>query len=282
MKLAVSNIAWNDADEPAALPLLRQHGVTAIEVAPTRLWPDWTGATTAAARAARARLAGEGFEVPSFQAILFGKPDLSLFGDTVAFTDHVLDVADLAAEFGARVLVYGAPTSRDRSALSADAAFARAVEVFRRIGAECAALGVTFCIEPNPPAYGCNFITTSSEGLALVQAVDSPGFALHLDAAGMVLAGEEPASAILTSRSSLRHFHASEPHLAPIVPATVDHAHIGRILRRIGYDGWVAIEMRRTDDSIAALVRAVDHVRACYRDRLRVTAPAASAIEAVA
>jgi len=282
MKLAVSNIAWSDDEEAAVFALLRQRGVTAIEVAPTRLWPCWTGATTAAARAARARLADEGFEVPSFQAILFGKPDLNLFRDPVAFGDHLRRVADLAAEFGAHALVLGAPRNRDRGSLSAAAAFAKATDFFRAMGAECAARDTVLCLEPNPPAYGCNFITTSAEGLALVRAVASPGFALHLDAAGMVLADDDPAAAILMSRSALRHFHISEPHLAPIVPATIDHARIGRTLRRSGYDGWVAIEMRRTDDSIAALARAVDQARACYRDRLRIRAPTAAAIEAVA
>src|SRR5262245_32307461 len=137
------------------------------------------------------------------------------------------------------------------------------------------------CIEPNPPAYGCNFVTNSSEGLALVRAVDAPGFGLHLDAAGMVLAGEDPLAAIVAARSYLHHFHASEPQLAPLVPAGIDHARIGRTLRRVGYDGWVAVEMRRADDAVGALARAVDHARACYRDRLRL-APTSRTFEAVA
>jgi len=281
MRLAVSNIAWNDADEPTVFTLLRQRGVTGIEVAPTRLWPDWSGATPAAARAAHARYADEGFDVPSFQAILFGKPDLSLFGDALAFVDHISRVADLAAEFGARRLVYGAPKSRDRGALSEAEAVARAVEVFHLAAAACTARNTMLCIEPNPPAYGCNFVTNSSEGLALVRAVDAPGFGLHLDTAGMVMAGEDPLAALIAARSHLHHIHASEPQLAPLAPASIDHARIGRTLRRIGYDGWVAVEMRRADDAVPALARAVDHARACYRDRLRLTRSEAS-FEAVA
>src|SRR5215813_6381028 len=281
MRLAVSNIAWNDADEPTVFTLLRQHGVTGIEVAPTRLWPDWSGATPAAARAARTRFADAGFEVPSFQAILFGKPELGLFADPLAFVDHISRVADLAAELGAHRLVYGAPKSRDRGSLSEAAAVTRAVDVFRLAAAACAARDTMLCIEPNPPAYGCNFVTNSSEGLALVRAVDAPGFGLHLDAAGMVMAGEDPLAALVAARSHLHHVHASEPHLAPLAPASIDHARIGRTLRRIGYDGWVAVEMRRADDAVPALARAVDHARACYRDRLRLTRSEAS-FEAVA
>lgn len=79
MRLAVSNIAWQPADQAAILPLLRDRGVTGIEVAPTKLWPDWQGATPAAAAAYRERLADQGFAVPALQAILFGKPDCTLF-----------------------------------------------------------------------------------------------------------------------------------------------------------------------------------------------------------
>lgn len=282
MRLAVSNIAWLDTDEPVILSLLRHHGISGIEVAPTRFWPDWSGATPSAARAIRRRLADEAFEVPSLQAIFFAKPDLSLFGDRTTFVDHVRRVADLATELGARILVFGAPKNRDRGALGPDVAFGRAVEVLHRCGADCAARGVKLCIEPNPPAYGCNFVNQSHEGLKLVHAVDSPGFGLHLDSGGLTLAGEDLALAITDAGRSLAHFHVSEPNLAPIVPASVDHAMVGRTLRQIGYDGWCAIEMRRADDPVAALSRSIEHARHCYRGRLRLTAPAAASLEAVA
>ncbi len=282
MRLAVSNIAWSDADEPAVLTLLRQRGITGIEVAPTRLWPEWAGATPPAARAMRKRLADEGFEVPSLQAIFFAKPELNLFGDDGAFVDHVRHVADLAVAFGARILVFGAPKNRDRGTLSPETAFERAVATLRRVGADCAACSIKLCIEPNPPAYGCNFVTDSREGMALVRAVDSPGFGLHLDTAGMRLANEDPARAIVETREQLAHFHVSEPHLAPIVPASIDHEGIARVLRRIGHAGWVAIEMRRPADPVASLARSIDHVRHCYRGHLRIAAPDTASIEAVA
>lgn len=282
MKLAVSNIAWNDADEPVVLSLLRHHGIFGIEAAPTRFWPDWSGATPKAARAARRRLADEAFEVPSLQAIFYAKPDCQLFGERRAFIDHVRHVADLAAELGARILVFGAPKNRDPGALTPDIAFGQAVEVLRQCGTDCAARGVKLCIEPNPQAYGCNFVTDSRSGLALVRAVDSPGFGLHLDTGGLTLAREDPAIAIAEARGALAHLHVSEPSLAPIVPASIDHAAVGGTLRKVGYDGWCAIEMRRTANPVADLVRSIEYVRHCYRGRLRLAAPATASLEAVA
>ena len=282
MKLAVSNIAWDDADEPAVLSLLRHQGICGIEVAPTRFWPDWSGATPSAARAARRRLADEAFEVPSLQAIFYARPECQLFGDRSAFIDHVRRVADLAAEMGAKVLVFGAPKNRDPGTLTPDIAFTQAVEVLRQCGADCAARGVKLCIEPNPQAYGCNFVTDSRAGLALVRAVGSPGFGLHLDTGGLKLAGQNSALAVAEVRGDLAHLHVSEPGLAPILPASIDHAAVGGALRRTGYDGWCAIEMRRTTNPVADLTRSIEHARHCYRDRLRLATPAAASMEAVA
>lgn len=282
MKLAVSNIAWDDIDEPVVLSLLRHRGIYGIEVAPTRLWPDWTGATPKAARAARRRLADEAFEVPSLQAIFYAKPDCQLFGDRGAFIDHVRHVADLAAELGARILVFGAPKNRDPGALTPDVAFSRAVDVLRQCGTDCAARGVALCIEPNPQAYGCGFVTDSRSGLALVRAVDSPGFGLHLDTGGLTLAKEDPAAAIAEVRGALAHLHISEPNLAPIVPASVDHAAVGGTLRKISFEGWCVIEMRRTANPVADLARSIEHARHCYRGRLRLATPVTASMEAVA
>lgn len=40
MKLAVSNIAWSGSEDEAALDMLLEEGIRAIEIAPTRIWPN--------------------------------------------------------------------------------------------------------------------------------------------------------------------------------------------------------------------------------------------------
>ena len=246
MRLAISNIGWATApDDPAVLALLRTHGVAGIDVAPTRLWPGWEGATVASARGWRRRLADAGFVVPAVQSLLYQRPDLTLFDGSAgreALIAHLAFVAELVAALGATTLVFGSPGIR---APGPDVdAFPVAVEAFGRIGARCAELGVCLCIEPNPPAYGCSFVTTAREGRALVAAVDSPGFGLHLDAAGCHLAGEDPAGAVRDSVGVLRHMHASEPQLGHFGAPVVDHAAVGAALRAGGYARWLSVELR--------------------------------------
>lgn len=246
MRLAFSNIGLADPCDPGALAALRAAGIEGIEVAPTKLWPGWDGATPDAARSHREWLATRGFEVPALQAVLFGRPELKLFGDAPsqrALVAHLVLVADVAAAFGAKVVVLGAPKNRDRGALSPNAALEIAVPLLREIGDAYSERGTCLCIEPNPPQYQCNFVTTAAEGSALVDTVASGGFGLHLDAAGMVLAGDDPIAELRRAAPNLRHFHLSEPNLGGYAPPSVDHAGMLRLLAAAGYRGWASFEV---------------------------------------
>lgn len=267
MKLAASNIAWERHDDPSILALLRHRGITGIEVAPTRVWPGWAGATPAAAAAYRRHLADEGFECPALQAVLFDRSGLALFGSPAecqALVRHLARVAELADALGAPVVVLGAPKVRDRAALAPDEAMEQAAELLREVGKVYASQGVRLCIEPNPTVYGCNFVTTSGEGAALVARCMSAGVGLHLDAAGMHLAGEEPAEAVRGLAGRFAHFHASEPQLGRFDTPVVDHAAVGQALRGACYGGWVSLEMRPQPDEAAALDAACAVLAACY------------------
>lgn len=265
--LAVSNIAWPRDLDPAAYDTLAHAGVSRIEIAPTRIWPDWRDATDAAINALARELNEAGLACVSFQSLLYGLPDLRIFGtahERQQTDAHLRRVADMAARIGAGPMVFGSPANRRRGELPAADAFTRAVDFFGPLGDYCAAAGVCLCLEANPPAYGCDFITTSTDAAALVRAVGSPGFGLHLDAACMFLAGEDVAAAIAAGRDVLRHFHASEPSLGSFAAPKGPHAAAARALAQTGWDGHVAIEMRAGEDPLAALAQAIAFVRTTY------------------
>lgn len=247
MKLAMSNIGWEQHDDPSVLAALTAHGVTGIEVAPTKVWPDWIDADAEHARAYRSWLQDQGFAIPAMQAILFGRPELSLFdtsaGGVAAMVAHITRVAELAQALGATALVYGAPKSRKRGSRSHEEALEIAGALFSRLGAICAAHDTRLCIEPNPPEYGCDFITNAADALTLVERVASPGFGLHLDAAALHMAGEELAPLLARALPWLCHYHISEPGLSGFVAAEVPHTRFLRSLGEVGYGEWLSIEV---------------------------------------
>ncbi len=268
MKLAVSNIAWPSELNAEVFPLLRAGGVGHLEIAPTKLWPGWEGATVAAARAFRRSLEAEGLSVSSLQSILFQKPELQLFGtpqDRDALFRHLLLCANLAVELGAKCLVFGAPKNRQRRELPESDAFAIAAEFFARVGAVCADRGVFVGFEANPAAYACDFATNSGTAARLVREVGSVGFQLHLDTACLYLAGEfDPLAVIQENRDILGHLHASEPHLGDFSAPVSAHAAVAKALGQIGYNGFVALEMRSGEPPLPALEQALVFLRGTY------------------
>ena len=251
MKLAVSNIAWPAEDETVAAEVLVELGIEGVEVAPTMIWSAPLEVSDSEAAHYRRLWSDRGIEIVALQALLFGRPDLTLFESREAreaTLTHLRGLLRLGRLLGARVLVFGAPKNRRVGERDRTEAEAIAVEFFRSAGAASHEQGVVLAIEPNPPAYGCDFVTTSREGLALVREVDHPGFGLHLDAAGLALAGESPAEAVATCAGAIAHFHASEPHLGPIDGDQVGHEHVAAALRRIDYSNWASVEMRSDPD----------------------------------
>lgn len=251
MKLAISNIAWKPEDDGAIAETIRAAGADAVELAPTAYWPDPLAADPDARKGVREAWARRGLPVVALQSLLFGYPELNLFDETTRpeLRRRLRGMLEVAADLGAGPLVLGSPKNRLRRGLAWRDALAVAVPFFRDLGDEATRLGVCLCIEPNPIEYGCDFVSTAAEGRELVEQVGSPGFRLHLDAAGLWLAGDDPAAEVSRSIRHLAHVHLSAPQLGPVAGASpVDYAAVVVALRGAGYQGCVSIEMRAAPD----------------------------------
>lgn len=268
MKLVVSNIAWPASADAEVADVLAAEGVAGVEVAPTKVWPNPAEATDVELDACRAFWEGRGLPVVSAQSLLFGRPELTLFDDAAnraRTLDYLTAVVRACARLGAGPLVFGSPKNRRRGALPSADAFAVAVEFFGRLADIAAREGAVVALEANPPEYGADFVTRAPEALELVRVVNRPGLRLHLDAACMTLAGDDPA-VIAAGRAELCHFHASEPMLAPLgAGSTVPHAALAGHLRAAGYAGYVSVEMREPAPfSVESLRGAVRFARSAY------------------
>jgi D-psicose/D-tagatose/L-ribulose 3-epimerase len=267
MYLAVSHIAWPQQEEASSLALLRDLGLCDIELAPLRAFGNPLVATETVVRERAAWYRKEGFRIGSFQALLFGTNGLDLFGCEEArqrMKEMLIVIGKLAGWAGAGPMVFGSPKNRLRGKLDHETAVLSAAPFFREIGDACAEAGSCLVIEANPEAYGADFCTRLSEAADLVRAVDSPGFGLHLDAGGMALSGEDFEPILREAAGLLRHVHASQPNLSSFALPNPIHTRISRVLKDIGYQGGVAIEMRAQPEGMAAVDAAVRAVREIY------------------
>lgn len=270
MKLAVSNIAWASEEEHQVADALQRVGARHVEVAPTKVFSDPT-ATSAEERQRYSQFwSDRDISIVAFQSMLFGRPELSLFGSSAErakMIEVLSKFIELAGMLGVKRLVFGSPKNRIvPGGMSAAEAEAIAVDAFTTLGAVATDNDTCFCIEPNPRAYDCNFVTTAAEGLDLVRKIAHPGFGLHLDAAGMTLAGDSVGDAVRAAEGELRHFHASAPYLGQLEDTDVDHSAAAVALNDIGYDGYVSIEMRPGEpgNAVSTVTDAVALARRYY------------------
>jgi D-psicose/D-tagatose/L-ribulose 3-epimerase len=263
MKLAVSNIAWTNEEETQVAARLRELGVKYIEVAPTKMWTDPTVIPDDELLAYKNFWQGYGIEVVAFQSMLFNRPDLKIFEseqlrtESLAYLERFIK---LAPKLGAGVMVFGSPKNRQKGKLSESEAAAIAEPLFKALGKAAQAHQTNLCIEPNPLAYDCDFLTTARQGINFVKQVNNPGFGLHLDIAAMTLAKDNVAESIKAAGAELRHFHISAPYLEQVEERDdVDYRAAASALKDIDYQAFVSIEMKpgAVGENIARVEKAV-------------------------
>lgn len=272
MKLAASNIGWAPEHLDTMLDRLPRHGVKALVIAPTMVWPEAPDVTTAQAREFRTRIEDAGLVIAGMQSLTFKLEGAALSGDPDQMrkmSEHLRRQADLAGHLGATSLIFGSPGAR--KGVNRE----EAMEVFAGVSVAAANNGAKFCIEPLA-GYDNEFVTTTVDGVKLVSdmrdAGYGDGFGLHLDSAA--ISGQPGANSIhdiLLSHAlvGIHSFDASAPDLlSPSEHPSVDHLGMGSALRIVGYEGIVSLEMRQPSGSgnpIEAYINEIDFVRELYQ-----------------
>ena len=270
MKIAISNIAWQVEEEEAIAEIMQELDIKGVEIAPTKIWKSPLTAADGEIESYRNFWQSREIQIVAMQALLYGRPDLTIFQDAQKRREtfeYISGMIQLGSKLGARVLVFGSPKNRRIDDLKLEEAGEIALSFFYDLGEVAAKHGVMFCIEPNPTAYNCNFITNSSQGLELVTKTNSEGFGLHLDAAGMTLSEEAIEPALKQSFSRLCHFHISEPYLGQVGDGKVDHQTFANTLRSLNYENWTSIEMRAQspESNRLHIIQALETATKYYR-----------------
>lgn len=268
MNIAISNIAWAPEKTADVRAIMHRLGIKGVEVAPTMVWKEPLRVSTTELGRYRRDWAEEGIEIVALQALLYGRPELTIFetrSQREKCFEHLRGMVELAACLGAGALVFGSPKNRRVGTLDTAQARTIAVDFFRRIGEVAERHDTRFCIEPNPAEYDCDFVRTAAEGCALVRDVAVPGFQLHLDAAALTLNGEDYEMAVGRCAADTAHFHVSEPFLGVVGTGATDHEQLAKALRRAGCKHWISIEQRSVGaEDLAAVEQALTYVSRVY------------------
>ncbi|MFJ2465540.1 sugar phosphate isomerase/epimerase family protein [Pseudomonas sp. NPDC087615] len=270
MRLAISNIAWDVAEDAIVAQLLQDYGIDAIDIAPSKYFPAVGQSTDLDIARVKDWWAQRGIEITGMQSLLFGTTGLNVFGDQQtqsALLQHLTDVCRVAGRLGATRLVFGSPKNRDRSGLTDQQALEAATLFFGQLGDIALANGVFICLEPNPTCYGANFMTTSAETAKVVRHTAHPAIRMQLDTGALAINGENPLTMLEDCSSLIGHIHASEPNLVPLGDGPTNHTSMSAAVRHYLPEHVVSVEMVATAGephavSIErALVKAIAHYR---------------------
>jgi D-psicose/D-tagatose/L-ribulose 3-epimerase len=179
--------------------------------------------------------AAHGIAIAGLHWLLLGPEGLHLFDPSAsAVTKPYLEaLADFCADIGGEVLVFGSPKQRhfpeqlDRS--QAEALAKEALADWARV---CHQRGLSLCLEPLT-SEETNFIVSAAEAAQLIEEIDEPGLALHLDIRAM-LSEKQPIPEIIREHAQyLHHMHVNDAGMIP--PGSGDYflrAHYGCPERR--------------------------------------------------
>jgi sugar phosphate isomerase/epimerase len=253
MKLAISNIAWEKKDDNDVWALLKQYGFTGLEIAPSRLIEvnPYHNLKRAADKAQYLK-EEYGLEIPSVQALLFGRKE-NIFKNTEerkVLMDYLKKAVSFAHAINCPVLVFGSPKNRNMMEVN-EKNWKIAQEFFTEIADEAAQKKVALCLEANPSIYGTNFVNSTPQAIEFVRKINKPGLGVNLDFGTLILNAEGlPGSADF---DLIKHIHISEPYLA-LIEAREEHQKLAVLLKKIGYGGYVSIEMRAVSENALALI----------------------------
>jgi sugar phosphate isomerase/epimerase len=270
MRLSISNIAWDPAEDEAVLALLQTHAIDAIDVAPGKYFPDPMHVSHSEIARVRRWWNDRGVELVGMQSLLFGTSGLNMFGSSQsqeAMLSRLTAVARIGAGLGATRLVFGSPRNRDRSGLTDHQALETAIRFFRRLGDVAADAGVTICLEPNPIRYGSNFMTSTEETAQVVTTVGHANVRMQLDTGAITVNAEDLDQVIGQYADLIAHVHASEPDLKTLGDGATPHRRVHDALCKHLPDRIVTIEMiaSESEPHLNSIARALQIAIAAYQ-----------------
>ena len=261
MRLSASNIAWTKEEDPALYVWLAEQGFKGLEIAPTRIFPEDPYGRIPEAKVWSAHIKEEyGLSVSSMQSIWYGRTERLFFDkeERTSLLEYTKKAIDFAAACRCENLVFGCPKNR---ALPEGSDAEIAISFFKELGDYAKQQGTAIGFEANPVIYGTNYINDTGSALALIRKVSSEGFCLNLDT-GTVIENGEDCKELQGHVSEISHVHISEPGLTPIKPREL-HTQLRELLKAEGYQGYISVEMGRTDRA-DVLFQSLEYVKSVF------------------
>ncbi|HOS16823.1 MAG TPA: sugar phosphate isomerase/epimerase family protein [Bacteroidales bacterium] len=267
MKLSISNIAWEQKYDTEMYVFLKSMGITGLEIAPSRIFPENPYEQKKKATDWKEELLNNyGLEISSMQSIWYGHTE-RIFGseEERAFLIEYTKKAILFAEaIGCKNLVFGNPKNRDTDNITKNMSVA--IDFFKQIGDFAIDHNTVVSLEANPIIYNTRFLNTTEEAFEMIRKIKSNGIRLNVDL-GTIIYNKEDIFSLTKYMNCINHVHISEPYLVPIEERKDLHNALFEIIREGDYLNYISIEMGKIDD-IDKLKKIIIYCLSLYNESI--------------
>lgn len=157
--------------------------------------------------------------------------------------DYLDALIQFCADLGGRVLIFGSPKQRSVcEGLTHEQAWDYARETFAHCAETAEDAGVCLCIEALSTRE-TDFINTVTDALRMVRDVNQAHFRTMLDVKAMCADGRPITQIIEEAGHIAIHVHANDASGRGPGAGGTDFWEIASALRKIGYDGYVSVEV---------------------------------------
>ena len=222
---------------------LSRIGYDGIEIgcAAPHAWPAYLGADRR--RELKALMEGEGLPAVSLLPAPGGGPGHNpaspLKEEREATVRHYCDVVDLAADLGAKLVLYIAGWQVFGS--TREACYDRTRDCLSQIARHAATRGVTICIEPT--AADSNLIDTPHQALELMRDCGEPNVKTMFDTFHALYRDDVSADHVRILGKDLAHIHFADVDRKAPGDGVVDWLSVLQAVKDIGFDGHLTMEI---------------------------------------
>jgi sugar phosphate isomerase/epimerase len=269
MKFAICNEIFQGWKVDDAFSYAARAGYDAVEIAPFTLSKYVTDITAVQRSDIRALAQRHGIAISGIHWVLAQTEGLHLTHPDATIRDRTSQylgaLVNFCAEVGGRFMVVGSPKQRSLlEGVSKEQACQWAATAFQRPVRRAQEVGVTICFEPLAPAE-TNFINTAAEAIAFVSLLQSPHFKIILDVKAMSSENRPVPEIIEESWPHFAYFHANDKNLKGPGFGEVDFRPISAALKRVGYNGFVSVEVFNFEEGAEAIAsRSIKYLRLVF------------------
>ena len=269
MNFAICNEIFQGWKIEEAMRFAAKTGYAGIEIAPFTIAKYVTDISKQERQRIREAAAQADIAITGIHWVLAQTEGLFLTHNDPAMrarsSKYFVELVEFCADLGGNIIVVGSPKQRNiPEGASAMQAWDWAKETMRPAVARALQRGVTICLEPLSPQE-TNFINTAEDAVRFVKQFHSPSLKVILDVKAMSSEKKPIPEIIRETWPHFAYFHANDKNLKGPGFGDVDFKPIAGVLRDVGYQGWVSVEVFNFDEGPEAIAtRSLDYLKKTF------------------